>query len=179
MTTILLLLLAYCCSVLFAWCFRAMKHLGLIVFSLLMIMWVSWERIFSFVLFFFWQGGEWVVGKFHINLVGSKQFFHILKGFLNKCSNLYVTNFNLLLDLKCFGEFFVLNFWMCALNGPFWTGLTESDNPWTCCGRIIDSECYGVVCSVWGAERIMRLYHSINTEWHHGAHKRAVVSSST
>lgn len=67
--------------------------------------------------------------------------------------------------------FFVLNLWMCALNGPFWTGLTESDKtPLTCCGRIIDSECYGVVCSVWGTERIMRLYHSINTEWHHGAH---------
>lgn len=64
---------------------------------------------FFFCFGFFWQGGEWVVGKFHINLVGSKQFFHILKGFLNKCSNLYVTNFNLLLDLKCFGEFFVLN----------------------------------------------------------------------
>lgn len=90
-----------------------------------------------------------------------------------------MTNYNLLLDLKCFGGFFVLNLWMCALNGPFWTGLTESDNPWTCCGRIIDSECYGVVCSVWGAERIMRLYHSINTEWHHGAHKRAVVGSAT
>lgn len=81
--------------------------------------------------------------------------------------------------------FFSLNLWMCELvqpvskrpflNWPYWTGsetlnLLREGTMW---GGLIYSECYGVACSVWGAERIMRLYHSINTEWHHRAHNKS------
>ncbi len=80
--------------------------------------------------------------------------------------------------------FFFLNLWMCELvqpvserpflNWPYWTGsetlnLRREGTMW---GRVIYSECYGAACSVWGAERIMRLYHSINTDWHRRAHNK-------
>lgn len=60
----------------------------------------------------------------------------------------------------------------------FWTGLIEPDQRpldptggGNDVGRVIYSECYWVACSVWGAERIMRLYHSIDMDWHCRARK--------
>lgn len=58
----------------------------------------------------------------------------------------------------------LLNVWVNqSVEGPFRTGLIEPDlRPLTCggwafLGRVTYSECYGAACSVWGAERIIRL----------------------
>lgn len=181
MTTILLLLLAYCCSVLFAWRFITMKHWGLIcVFSS--------HDIVSFV-----GGNIGRVGSgFRANSTSiqsvQSNFFHKLKKFLNKMLLFIHNHFKCVVRSELF-FFFSLNLWMCEssksvnewsfLNWPYWTG-SETLNllmggKWCGSGGFIYSECSGVSCSVWGAERIIRLYHSITADWHCRADNRQVV----
>lgn len=118
MTTILLLLLAYCCSVLFAWRFIAMKHLGLIcVFSS--------HDIVSFV------GG--VIGRVgdgfranstSVESVQSNFFFHKLKEFLNKMLLFIHNQFKICCSIWNY-FFFPLNLWMCVGTTSQWMALSE------------------------------------------------------
>lgn len=132
MTTILLLLLANCCSVLFAWRFIAMKHLGLIcVFSS--------HDIVSFVGGVIGRvGNGFRVNSTSIQSVQSKLFSQAERIFKIKCSYLYTTNLKFVARFEMF-VFFPqpLNVWFNqSVNGPFWTGLIEPDQrPLTCGGR--------------------------------------------